>query len=1203
MRQQASLRPQQIARTASNCSYKQSKTWLYWLQTTHKEWQKHSLPKPWRPSAPRVPHHYCMLMMKKVNSISTNTTCFKNVMSTQFKNYENSILQSQAQTKTSEMTPTMEDIETITSNQDIEGVVIRIGMDLVTTEGVREVATEEATEVATEEDTATEVVSTTTIETGGKESQKTNRKTNRSRKNDYSKREEKRNKERERKRNRETEQKRTGTPPFWRMLATLLAPMAAAISSRGEMGSRRSEITLAAPPPSPENIETKEAHPSGGGVAGQGSADDAARESDSGDEEFESTSELNLHRSQKRFRQPETSHQSAMVKRPCQSRPLQDVYDEGCQSWSNPELLDGENRSKELLLAASGAQETPSVSFFSTPREELLLPMPTLRPQREPIIHYEALQASHRILASQRTQNNHIYRRYAHFRRDETGVRRLSSSSHRANEEAGGHHQPKEISFQPFSTSGVPGLHHRLRRDDYYCPEEKDREYQKRRQEVLQAPSLYSEATSFNFGQDKLASRRNVPRSGVHCGLTSTEEHNYATDKQGVGLYDPSLPSSQERSQLVAQEHPFYERSLPPTSSHRPESRDRRVGQRMGSVDIQRGGQASPFRRSLLETISPRTHQLQRTISSQVLNRQLSQPYQEQDNRHWDRQHYSTLLHQQNGGEEHASRTFSVPDLRNLKITARNTSRALRDVSTEHNSRRRVESGVSRSGHATQPASFQNDRQGVGPTHHRHVFDLSEQTTGEVWGLEALSRSDLVRLNVSLLEERKRLGTPPLRFDTQSFEKSGARAIDSDTDRSFLASSAVVSPVVQSLSRFPPSAPSVEQLTLVATSPQTTTVGNTRLEDIRQALLATNISEEVIKNTLQVWSEKTNKGYEAYWKSWKQFCEKQQCTIFTTDKDVFNGWLSTLVDDQKSQASLEKARSVVSSTMKIVTGVDLGGQKIAQMMSVSAARQNRPKSSKYSSIFDLCYVFENFFIEEIPSSYKDLTQHTIIVAKAVLGWRGDDLSGVTRNQGIKMIEGGMNIRFFDGKINKKRWSGWTFVPKLRDEQFKSLCLVTLVETIFEKSNNFPFEPISVQNDKGEDIEDVALFTSEAKKGNAIPLRSTTINTKVMQGFFSQISLGEFSKTETLDKHFSAHAMRHAVASALAKQNVPIEKVANHLQTTTQSLQQTYVLPVQTKWKIPKCVDDAEHLVHKLLIPFTHSQYVDGEKVHCKCSEL
>ena len=106
-------------------------------------------------------------------------------MSTQFKNYENSILQSQAQTKTSEMTPTVEDIETITSNQDIEGVVIRIGMDLVTTEGVREVATEEAIEVATEEDTATEVVSTTTIETGGKESQKTNRKTNRSRKNDY----------------------------------------------------------------------------------------------------------------------------------------------------------------------------------------------------------------------------------------------------------------------------------------------------------------------------------------------------------------------------------------------------------------------------------------------------------------------------------------------------------------------------------------------------------------------------------------------------------------------------------------------------------------------------------------------------------------------------------------------------------------------------------------------------------------------------------------------------------------------------------------------------------------------------------------------------------------------------------------------------------------------------------------------------------
>ena len=173
----------------------------------------------------------------------------------------------------------------------------------------------------------------------------------------------------------------------------------------------------------------------------------------------------------------------------------------------------------------------------------------------------------------------------------------------------------------------------------------------------------------------------------------------------------------------------------------------------------------------------------------------------------------------------------------------------------------------------------------------------------------------------------------------------------------------------------------------------------------------------------------------------------------------------------------------------------------------------------------------------------------------------------------------------------------------RDTQFKSLCLVFLIETILERSNRFPFVMLSVKNDKGEDIEDVSLFTSEAKKDQAVPLKATTINTKVTQGFFSQIRIPEFSDTETLNKIFGPHSTRHAVASALNEQNVPLERIANHLQTTTESLQSSYLVPVHKKWKIPKCVEKAEHIVHKLLIPFTHSQYEDGEKAECKCSEL
>ena len=72
-------------------------------------------------------------------------------------------------------------------------------------------------------------------------------------------------------------------------------------------------------------------------------------------------SQLDLYCSQKRQRQTQTGHQSEMDQQPPKRKKIQNDHHERRQGVDNQGMLDGQDRSKRLLLASSRDQEGPEV--------------------------------------------------------------------------------------------------------------------------------------------------------------------------------------------------------------------------------------------------------------------------------------------------------------------------------------------------------------------------------------------------------------------------------------------------------------------------------------------------------------------------------------------------------------------------------------------------------------------------------------------------------------------------------------------------------------------------------------------------------------------------------------------------------------------------------------------------------------------------
>ncbi len=133
-------------------------------------------------------------------------------------------------------------------------------------------------------------------------------------------------------------------------------------------------------------------------------------------------------------------------------------------------------------------------------------------------------------------------------------------------------------------------------------------------------------------------------------------------------------------------------------------------------------------------------------------------------------------------------------------------------------------------------------------------------------------------------------------------------------------------------------------------------------------------------------------------------------------------------------------------------------------------------------------------------------------------------------------------------------------------------------------------------------DDTALFLAKPGRGKEWhPMKPGIINNKFKSVFLDNVS--DHSGT-ALSSRYKAHSCRHAVASALRDMAVTPAAIAAHAATTPQSLENTYLLPVNRDWQVPmECVTKHAYLACKLLVPYVHYTSARENGGECRCDKL
>ena len=129
---------------------------------------------------------------------------------------------------------------------------------------------------------------------------------------------------------------------------------------------------------------------------------------------------------------------------------------------------------------------------------------------------------------------------------------------------------------------------------------------------------------------------------------------------------------------------------------------------------------------------------------------------------------------------------------------------------------------------------------------------------------------------------------------------------------------------------------------------------HTRLAYFRRALRANGYDDKTIAMVEKSWQPGTVKGYESYWRRWRAFASSRgQDPAARNDAELTN-WLSTLVENELKEGSLDIARTAVTTLWDYVD--DMPGV-ITARITKTVKKQNGAKSNGRSDVWDLPYLF------------------------------------------------------------------------------------------------------------------------------------------------------------------------------------------------------------------------------------------------------
>ena len=138
--------------------------------------------------------------------------------------------------------------------------------------------------------------------------------------------------------------------------------------------------------------------------------------------------------------------------------------------------------------------------------------------------------------------------------------------------------------------------------------------------------------------------------------------------------------------------------------------------------------------------------------------------------------------------------------------------------------------------------------------------------------------------------------------------------------------------------------------------PAVSTLGDPRMQDLRQGLQAQGLSDEVVQVMLSRWAPSTLKNYAAIWRRWRPFCFHKGGDVLNSTIPVTLEFLHEEFRRFGTASSVNHAISAISGATELVSGRILASEPLIRAFR-HAVNGLRPPTPAYDRTWDVSILF------------------------------------------------------------------------------------------------------------------------------------------------------------------------------------------------------------------------------------------------------
>ena len=835
-------------------------------------------------------------------------------------------------------------------------------------------------------------------------------------------------------------------------------------------------------------------------------------------------------------RRSETSDKPQTAELLCEDRALQDGEHPNVERPAKIRRLDGQNRPEGCILHGSNSKRTPEATPLLTYGVSIPVQLPTIRPVICSVGLYQDHTTGSDNAPRARPPHDHLHRRHADNGRLRAAAQRTSNGTSVPPGKPGVCNKQQEITGRTNTGTRVSGICSELPKNGTQTPRREDQDNQIRGKEtpMFRTPNSTSAVPP---------SRENECSNTSHLdGTAVLQTPSVLSPRDNPGR--PGLlgnyrahPGSEGGAELVG--GAFH--SLEWTQPHHTQSidcdRDRRLTQRMGRC-LQQGTD----RRSV---VSPRTrdaHQLpgnaSRDNSSAMLRQKQDEPAHTVENG----QHVSTVLHQQERGNDipraDTSRQTTVAVVhgeRHISLS-RTSSRNL-----EHCRGRRIQNDEGPHRLETVPSCVQSNQPGArtpecGPIRHQ-----TNSPAAPVRQLETrpTSYSDGCLLQELVYDEG--LCQPTMEPDWESVStmpetESRAGASGSSMEGSTMVPNSPrdgnkdTSPDQTIKRSDPTNGPGQSPRHLTTTS---------RVEHLRQRYRSCQLSQEATEIIMASWRPKSSKTYDSLYGKWVSWCEQRDSNPISGPIGEVVNFLANLFTEGYQYRSLNAYRSAISSVHEKIDGYEVGQHPLVTRL-LKGAFNERPPRPRYTTTWDVKIVTEYLdkLGENEPLSLMNLTLKTVMLLALTRPSRSSDLANLDLRT-LKQYPEGIILQTsgLPKQARQNRPIADFLFPSFQDN--KRLCPVKSLTEYLKRTAPF-------RTGNGHEQNPHQVFLSTIKPHS--PVASSTI------ARWLKTTLANAGIDTSI---FKAHSTRSAATTAAANKGVTTSDILNAADWSSESVFQKF----------------------------------------------